>query len=61
MEKAYGYWRTFQDQVLGRIAALLLVGCTLLAIVEIFRRWFGPLGRPSMVLEAAYTLGSIPE
>lgn len=30
-------------------------------IVEIFRRWFGPLGRPSMVLEAAYTLGSIPE
>ena len=39
MEKAYGYWRTFQDQVLGRIAALLLVGCTLLAIVEIFRRY----------------------
>ena len=30
-------------------------------MVEIFRRWFGPLGRPSMVLEAAYTLGSIPE
>ena len=30
-------------------------------IVEIFRRWFGPLGRPSVVLEAAYILGSIPE
>jgi ABC-type amino acid transport substrate-binding protein len=30
-------------------------------IVEIFRRWFGPLGRPSTVLEAAYTLGAIPE
>ena len=30
-------------------------------IVEIFRRWFGALGRPSMVLEAAYTLGAIPE
>ena len=30
-------------------------------IVEIFRRWFGQLGRPSMVLESAYILGSIPE
>lgn len=32
-------WRAFQDQVLGRIAAALLIGCTLLALVEIFRRY----------------------
>ena len=30
-------------------------------IVEIFRRWFGALGRPPPVLEAAYLLGAIPE
>lgn len=30
-------------------------------IVEIFRRWFGGLGRPSAILEAAYALGAIPE
>jgi glutamate/aspartate transport system substrate-binding protein len=30
-------------------------------IVEIFRRWFGALGRPSAILEAAYSLGAIPE
>jgi len=30
-------------------------------IVEIFRRWFGPLGRPSPILQAAYNLGAIPE
>jgi glutamate/aspartate transport system substrate-binding protein len=30
-------------------------------IVEIFRRWFGGLGRPSQILEAAYELGAIPE
>jgi glutamate/aspartate transport system substrate-binding protein len=30
-------------------------------IVEIFRRWFGPFGRPSAVMEAAYILGAIPE
>jgi ABC-type amino acid transport substrate-binding protein len=30
-------------------------------IVEIFRRWFGGLGRPSQMLEAAYELGAIPE
>ena len=32
-------WRAFQDQVLGRVAAALLIGCTLLALVEIFRRY----------------------
>ena len=39
MEKAYAIWRAFQDRYLERAAALLLVGCTLLALVEIFRRY----------------------
>ncbi len=39
MEKAYAVWRAFQDRILGRAAAVLLLGCTLLAIVEIFRRY----------------------
>lgn len=39
MERAYAIWRAFQDRVLERAAALLLVGCTLLALVEIFRRY----------------------
>ena len=39
MEKAYAIWRAFQDRFLGRAAALLLLGCTLLALLEIFRRY----------------------
>lgn len=39
MEQAYVVWRTFQDRIVGPAAALLLVGCTLLALVEIFRRY----------------------
>jgi TRAP-type C4-dicarboxylate transport system permease small subunit len=39
VEKAYAIWRAFQDQVLARAAALLLLGCTLLALLEIFRRY----------------------
>jgi TRAP-type C4-dicarboxylate transport system permease small subunit len=39
VEKAYALWRAFQDRVLGRVAALLLLGCTLLALLEIFRRY----------------------
>jgi len=39
VEKAYAAWRAFQDQVLARAAALLLLGCTLLALLEIFRRY----------------------
>ena len=39
MEKAYALWRAFQDRVIGPIAALLLLGCTLLALLEIFRRY----------------------
>ncbi len=39
MEKAYAIWRAFQDKVLARVAALLLLGSTLLALAEIFRRY----------------------
>lgn len=39
MDKAYEIWRAFQDRVLARVAALLLLGCTLLALLEIFRRY----------------------
>lgn len=39
MEKAYAIWRAFQDRVLGRVAAFLLLGSTLLALLEIFRRY----------------------
>jgi TRAP-type C4-dicarboxylate transport system permease small subunit len=39
VEKAYAVWRAFQDKVLARAAALLLLGCTLLALLEIFRRY----------------------
>ena len=39
MEKAYEIWRAFQERFLGRAAALLLLGCTLLALFEIFRRY----------------------
>jgi TRAP-type C4-dicarboxylate transport system permease small subunit len=37
--KAYAAWRSFQDRVLAPAAALLLVGFTLLALVEVFRRY----------------------
>jgi len=39
VEKAYAIWRAFQDRILGRIASLLLIGCTLVALLEIFRRY----------------------
>ena len=39
MEKAHALWRAFQDCVLARAAGLLLIGCTLLAVLEIFRRY----------------------
>ena len=39
MEKAYAVWRAFQDRVLARAAALLLFGCTLLALLEVGRRY----------------------
>ena len=39
MEKAYAVWRAFQDRVLAHAAALLLLGCTLLALLEVIRRY----------------------
>ena len=39
MEKAYVIWRTFQDRLLAPAAALLLLGCTLLALLEVVRRY----------------------
>ena len=39
MEKAYKIWRAFQDRFLARAAALVLLGCTLLALLEVIRRY----------------------
>jgi TRAP-type C4-dicarboxylate transport system permease small subunit len=39
VEKAYAAWRSFQEKVIARAAALLLVGCTLLALLEVGRRY----------------------
>ena len=39
MERAYAAWRAFQDRFLGPAAALLFVGSTLLALVEVVRRY----------------------
>ena len=39
MERAYAVWRAFQDKFLARAAALLLLGCTLLALLEVVRRY----------------------
>ena len=43
MEKAYALWRAFQDRVLAPVAAVLFVGSTLLALLEVARRYV--LGR----------------
>jgi TRAP-type C4-dicarboxylate transport system permease small subunit len=43
VEKAYAVWRAFQDKLLARLASLLLLGCTLLALLEVVRRY--ALGR----------------
>lgn len=39
MEKAYALWRAFQDRFLARGTALVLLGCTLLALLEVGRRY----------------------
>lgn len=39
MEKAYAAWRAFQDKILAHATALLLVGMTLLALLEVVRRY----------------------
>ncbi len=39
MEKAYAFWRAFQDRYLARAAAIVLLACTVLALVEVVRRY----------------------
>jgi TRAP-type C4-dicarboxylate transport system permease small subunit len=39
VERAYAIWRAFQDRFLAPAAGLLLLGCTLLALLEVFRRY----------------------
>jgi TRAP-type C4-dicarboxylate transport system permease small subunit len=39
MEKAYFLWRAFQDRLLAPAAGLILLGCTLLALLEVVRRY----------------------
>ena len=39
MERAYAIWRAFQERVVAQAAALLLVGMTLLALLEVGRRY----------------------
>jgi len=39
VEKAYAFWRALQDRLLAPAAALLLLGCTLLALLEVVRRY----------------------
>jgi TRAP-type C4-dicarboxylate transport system permease small subunit len=39
VERAYALWRAFQDRILAHTAALLLLGCTLLALLEVARRY----------------------
>ena len=39
MEAAYAAWRAFQDRILAPAAAILFVGSTLLALLEVARRY----------------------
>jgi TRAP-type C4-dicarboxylate transport system permease small subunit len=39
VESAYAAWRAFQDKFLAHAAALVLLGTTLLALVEVVRRY----------------------
>jgi TRAP-type C4-dicarboxylate transport system permease small subunit len=39
VERAYAVWRAFQERFLAHAAALLLLGCTLLALLEVVRRY----------------------
>ena len=39
VEKAYAAWRAFQDRVLAPVGAVLFVGSTLLALLEVGRRY----------------------
>jgi TRAP-type C4-dicarboxylate transport system permease small subunit len=40
MEKAYQYWKRFQDRFLAPITAFVFLGPILLACVEVIRRYF---------------------
>jgi len=39
VERLYAAWRAFQDRILAPVAALLFVGSTLLALLEVVRRY----------------------
>ncbi|MBE0625178.1 MAG: TRAP transporter small permease [Burkholderiales bacterium] len=39
METAYAIWRAFQERFLANVAGLLLLGSTLLALLEVVRRY----------------------
>ena len=39
MEQAYSMWRAFQARILAPAAGLILIGCTLVALVEVVRRY----------------------
>ena len=39
MEKAYQIWRVFQDRFLMQAAAFVMLACTLLALIEVVRRY----------------------
>jgi TRAP-type C4-dicarboxylate transport system permease small subunit len=39
VENAYAAWRAFQDKFLAHAAALVLLGTTLLALIEVVRRY----------------------
>jgi TRAP-type C4-dicarboxylate transport system permease small subunit len=39
VEKAYQIWRVFQDRFLMQAAALVMLGCTVLALIEVVRRY----------------------
>lgn len=39
MQKAYDLWCAFQDRILAKVAAIMLLGCSILAVGEVFRRY----------------------
>lgn len=39
MERAYAIWRAFQDRIVAPAAGVILIGCTLVALVEVVRRY----------------------
>lgn len=60
MEKAYRIWRAFQDRILARVAALTLLACTLLALLEVVRRYgFGTSYEWQQDAVTLFTLGAV--